>query len=67
MIRNKALPTEDSVLELFKEGSISTGKAAELLGESAYGIQGLAKKHGVEIGASEQQEELARKNAEKLP
>jgi predicted HTH domain antitoxin len=57
---------EDYVIELYKEGRISLGRAAELLNKSVHDIIYIAKKKGVSTGASEAQQEWSRKTAEKI-
>ncbi|MBI3587727.1 UPF0175 family protein [Candidatus Micrarchaeota archaeon] len=57
---------EDYVLHLVKDGRISSGKAAELLGQSMYDVIRLARKRGMELGATPEQEANASKTAEKL-
>ena len=57
---------EEYVLELLKEGRISVGKAAELLNESIYHVTLAAKKRGVQLGATMEQEAKAAETARKL-
>lgn len=57
---------EEYVLELVSEGKLSLGRAAELLELSVYDIQRLAEERGIELGATADQYEQARKTAEKL-
>lgn len=57
---------EEYVLQLVSEGKLSMGRAAELLEMSVYDIQRLAQERGIELGATADQYEKARKTAEKL-
>lgn len=54
---------EEYVLDLLSEGRISAGHAAEILEVSPHRIHQLARKHGVEIGATPEQYRRSRQDA----
>jgi hypothetical protein len=54
---------EEYVLDLLSEGRISAGRAAEILEASPHCIHQLARKHGVEIGATLEQYRRSRQDA----
>lgn len=55
---------EDYILELISKGRISVSRGAELLDTNVHEIYRLAKKKGVEIGATVDQYEKGEKTAE---
>jgi predicted HTH domain antitoxin len=57
---------EEYVLGLLSEGRISAGRAAEILQTSVHDIHRLAKKHGVEIGATPEQYRRSRESTRAL-
>lgn len=57
------LGAEDYVLGLVESGRISIGRATELLKTSVQDVQRLAEKHGVKLGATNEQQ---RKSAETM-
>lgn len=57
---------EDYILELISRGRLSVSRGAELLDTSVHEIYQLAKKKGVEIGATMDQYEEGEKNAEEI-
>ncbi len=60
------LGAEDYVMNLYKEGEISLGRAAELLNKSVYDVIHKAKKKGISTGASVEQQEQSRKTAKEM-
>ncbi len=54
------------VLELVSEGRISVGRAAELLDATPYDLYHLAKTHGMELGASDEQRARSQALAETI-
>ena len=57
---------EEYLIQLVSDGRISIGKAAELLQKTVYDIQRVAQKHGIEIGATEEQARKSRTYAEQV-
>ncbi len=57
---------EEYVLQLIAQGRISLGKGAELLKKSVYDMQRLARRHGIEIGATKEQARKSREAAKTL-
>ncbi len=57
---------EDYILELISRGKISASRGAELLDTNVHEIYRLAKKEGVEIGATVEQYEKGEKTAEEV-
>jgi len=57
---------EDYILELISRGRLSVSRGAELLDTSVHEVYQLAKKKGVEIGATMDQYEEGEKNAEEI-
>ena len=57
---------EKYLLHLVADGRISIGKAAELLHRSLYDLERTAKKYGIELGATAEQINKSRKNADKV-
>ncbi len=57
---------EDYVLDLLKEGRISIGKGAELLNETIYDLQELARKRNIVLGPTSEQLKQSKKYAEEL-
>lgn len=57
---------EDYVIELYKDGRISIGKAAEIIGKSVYDLQRLIEKKGVKIMHSENVLKKSKETAKKL-
>ena len=57
---------EEYVLSLVEAGRISIGRAAELLKTSIQDIYRLAEKHGVKLGATEEQQKKSIETAKKL-
>lgn len=57
---------EEYILALVSEGRISIGKAAEILKKNIYDLQRLAKKHGIELGATAEQARKSRITTRKL-
>lgn len=53
-------------MRLYKDGKISVGKAAELLDVSIYDIHDLARRYGIETGATEELQAKSEKHAEEL-
>ncbi|MFH1721268.1 MAG: UPF0175 family protein [Candidatus Altiarchaeota archaeon] len=60
------LGAEDYVLELYGQGRLSLGRAAELLGKSVYDIQQLARKRGVKTELNEEIIKTSRRTAKKI-
>ena len=57
---------EGYVLDLLSEGRISAGRASEILEASPHRIHQLARKHGVEIGATLEQYRRSRQDVARL-
>ncbi len=57
---------EDYVMELYEGGRISLGMAAELLDKNVHDIIRLARRRGIRVGATEEQQITSEKTAEKL-
>ncbi|MBI1969117.1 hypothetical protein HYS48_00345 [Candidatus Woesearchaeota archaeon] len=57
---------EEYALRLVAEGRISAIKAAEFLHLNVHDIYRLAERHGIHIGATEEQERKSRETAKKL-
>jgi hypothetical protein len=57
------LGAEDYALKRVNAGALSFGRATELLGTTHYDLHNLARVKGIEIGADEQAQELARRVA----
>jgi len=57
---------EDYILELISKGRLSVSRGAELLDTSVHEVYRLAKKKGVEIGATMDQYEEGEKTAEEV-
>ena len=57
---------EDYVIELYMEGRLSVGKAAEILGKSVYDVHNLLLKHGIKIEHDEKIHAASGKNAKKI-
>jgi hypothetical protein len=56
----------DYVLKLVADGRVSVGRAAELLDVTVYDIHHLAERHGVELGATDEQRERSHALAARL-
>jgi len=57
---------QDYVIELYKQGRISLGRAADLLGVSTFDVIAIARERGIRIGAAEEQQEKSRETAAAL-
>ena len=57
---------EEYLVELYKEGRLSIGKIAEILGKSIYDIQRLLLKHNVKIKHDEDVLVESRKTADRI-
>ena len=57
---------QDYVIELYKQGRISVGRAADLLGVSTFDVIAIARERGIRIGAAEEQQEKSRETAAAL-
>jgi len=57
---------EDYILELYKDGRLSIGKVAEILGKTIYDIHILIRKRGIKIKHSEEVYKKSRETAKKL-
>ncbi len=57
---------EEYVVTMVTEGRISIGKAAELLKRTVYDIQNIARRHGIELGATPEQARKSREVAKKI-
>ena len=57
---------QDYVIELYKQGRISLGRAADLLGVSTFDVIAIARERGIRIGAAEEQQEKSRETAASL-
>lgn len=57
---------EEYVLNLVEKGQISTGRAAELLKTSIQEIYRIARKHGVRLGATLEQQKESEKTLKML-
>ncbi|MFQ6136698.1 MAG: UPF0175 family protein [Candidatus Hydrothermarchaeales archaeon] len=60
------LGAERYIMRLYRDGKISVGKAAELLDVSIYDIYDLARRYGIETGATEELQAKSEKHAEEL-
>ncbi|HEU0021750.1 MAG TPA: hypothetical protein VFR55_08775 [Dehalococcoidia bacterium] len=60
------LGAEDYILKRLSEGTLSIGKATELLDTTHYDLHNLARARGFEIGADEQAQEYAMEVAESV-
>ena len=56
----------DYVVELYKQGRISLGRAAGMLGVSTFDIIASARERGIQIGATEEQQKESRETAASL-
>ena len=50
------MDVQDYVVELYKKGRISLGRAADMLGMSTFDIIAIAGERGIRIGATEEQQ-----------
>ncbi len=57
---------QDYVIELYKQGRISVGRAADMLGVSTFDVIAIARERGIRIGAAEEQQEKSRETAASL-
>ena len=57
---------EEYVLSLIAQGRITIGKATELLDVTIYDIHRLAQKHGIVLGATDEQMRKSRARAQKI-
>ncbi len=57
---------QDYVIELYKQGRISLGRAADLLGVSTFDVIAIARERGIRIGAAEEHQEKSRETAAAL-
>lgn len=57
---------ERYLLGLIEEGRITAARAAEILDLTVHDIHRLARAHGIELGPTEEQLEMARSTAESL-
>ncbi len=57
---------QDYVIELYKQGRISLGRAADMLGVSTFDVIAIARERGIRIGAAEEQQEKSRETAASL-
>ncbi len=57
---------EDYVIELYKEGHLSLSKAAELLDKSVYDIIQVARRKGLETGATDEQQRVSWETVKRL-
>ncbi len=57
---------EEYLLELVAEGRISIGRAAELLHSTVYDLHRMARRHGIELGATVEQVKLSHATGEKI-
>ncbi len=57
---------EEYVLDLVAEGRISIGKAAEMLKKNIYDLYRIAQKHGIKLGATQEQIKKSRETAAKI-
>lgn len=53
-------------IKLVEKGRISIGKASELLKKTIYDLQEAAKKHGIQLGATQKQAKKSRETAKKI-
>ncbi len=60
------LGAEKYIMNLYKEGKISIERAASLLDRSVFDLYDLATKHGIEVGATPEQQRKSEKYAEEL-
>ena len=60
------LGAEEYVLNLVESGRIAIGKAAELLNLTIQDIQRLAEKHGIQLGATTEQQKKSTETMRKL-
>lgn len=60
------LGAEEYLLHLVETGRISIGRAAEVLKASVQDLHRLAEKHGIQLGATLEQEEKSIKTAKRL-
>ena len=60
------LGAEEYVLSLIEQGRISSGKAADLLGTTIHEIYRKAEKHGIHLGATQEQQIKSIQTAKKL-
>ncbi len=57
---------QDYVLDLYKKGRISLSRAAELLDVGTFDILRLAQEKGIQVGATDEQQEKSRDTAAEL-
>ncbi len=57
---------EDYVIELYIDGRLSIGKAAEILGKNVYDVHRILLKHGIKVGHEEKIYNASSKTAKRL-
>lgn len=56
---------EEYILSIIKDWRISIGKAAEMLNTSVYDMYCIAQKHGIHLGATQEQAEKSRETPQR--